>query len=77
MRKKTYWKGQSGRKEKHIEPMKKYNLLTIWLSGWQQPSSVFLELYNTPNYSVRKIKESQRAVEWKKKKSKVVPMDNE
>lgn len=72
MRKKTYWKGQSGREKKHIEPMEKCNLLTIWLGGWQQPSSVFLELYNTPNYSVRKIKESQRAVEWKKK-SKVVP----
>lgn len=68
MRKKTYWKGQSGRKKKHIEPMEKYNLLTIWLGGWQQPSSVFLELYNTPNYSVRKIKESQRAVEWKREK---------
>lgn len=56
-----------GRKKKHIEPMKKYNLLTIWLGGWQQPSSVFLELYNTPNYSVRKIKESQRSVKWKKR----------
>lgn len=47
--------------------MEKYNLLTIWLGGWQQPSSVFLELYNTPNYSVRKIKESQRLLSGKKK----------
>ena len=67
MRKKTYWKGQSGREKKHIEPMEKYNLLTIWFGGWQQPSSVFWEPDNKPNYSVRKIKESQRAVEWKKK----------
>lgn len=56
-----------GRKKKHIEPMKKYNLLTIWLGGWQQASSVFLELYNAPNCSVRKIKESQRSVKWKKR----------
>lgn len=42
--------------------------MTIWLDGRQQPSSVFLEPYNTPNYSVRKIKESERAAEWKKKK---------
>lgn len=60
-----------GEKKKHIEPMERYNLLTIWLGGWQQPSSVFLELYKTPNYSVRKIKESQRAVEWKKKRAKL------
>ena len=71
MRKKTFWKGQSGRKRKHIELMEKYNLLTICLSGWQQPSSVFLEPYNIPNYSVRKIKESQRAVEWKKRGAKL------
>lgn len=64
---------QKDREKKHIEPIEKYSPLTIWLRGWQQPSSVFLELYNTPNYPVRKIKESQKAVEWKEE-SKFVPL---
>lgn len=50
----------------HLESMETCNLLTIWLDGRRQPSSVFLELRNPPNYSVRKIQESQRAVEWKR-----------
>lgn len=75
MRKKTYWKGQRTRKteRKTYWTNREVQPLTIWLRGWQQPSSVFLELYNTPNYPVRKIKESQKAVEWKEE-SKFVPL---
>lgn len=64
----TEWEREK-KKTTHIEAMEKCNLLTIWLGGLQQPSSVFLELCNTANYSVRKIKESQRAVEGKKEQS--------
>lgn len=77
MRKKTYWMGQSWRTEKNIlNRLRKCNLLTIWISGWKQSPSVFLELYKTPNYSVREIKGSQGAVKWEKKRA-VIPMDYE
>lgn len=74
------WERRHIERDSVVEGEKKKNILNRWRSttfwpsgsaGDNSPSSVFLELYNTPNYSVRKIKESQRAVEWKKKRAKL------